>query len=257
MPTDDLAPTERFTSRAEHYAKHRPTYPRQLIEVLAQEAGLAPGSAIADIGSGTGILTQLFLESGYGVFAVEPNEAMRRQAERGLSDWATFHSVVGAAEATTLAAGSVDGVVAAQAFHWFDGPRAAAEFRRITRPGGFVALIWNVRKNGSSPFMAKYERIVHQFGSDSAHSSREQVTFERLRALFGPDLRRRTLPNSQDLDWVGLRGRLLSASYMPLPGSDGYGPMIASLQKTFDELQSNGRVRMEYETHIYFGPLKS
>lgn len=257
MPTDDLAPTERFTSRAEHYAKHRPTYPRELINVLAQKAGLAPGSTIADVGSGTGILAQLFVENGYGVFAVEPNEAMRRQAERLLSPWPTFHTICGAAEATTLAAGSVDGVVAAQAFHWFDGPRAAAEFRRITRPGGFVALIWNVRKNGSSPFMREYERIVHQFGSDHAHFSREQVTYERPCALFGPDLRRRTLPNSQDLDWVGLRGRLLSASYMPLPGSDGYQPMIASLQKAFDEFQINGRVRMEYETQIYFGPLGS
>lgn len=170
MPTrlDDLAPTERFTTRAEHYTKHRPRYPGELIQVVAQEAGLAPAARIADVGSGTGILAQLFLENGYTVFGVEPNEAMRGQAERLLSGWATFHSIAADAEATTLPAASVDGVVAAQAFHWFDAPRAVTEFRRITRPGGFVAVIWNVRDTDASPFMAEYERIVSQFGSDFA-----------------------------------------------------------------------------------------
>ena len=254
---DDLAPAERFSSRAEHYAKHRPRYPPGVLEILAQEAGLAPSSVIADIGSGTGILSHLFLENRNTVFGVEPNEAMRRQAERLLSGWATFYSIPGAAEETTLPAASVDGIVAAQAFHWFDGPRAVAEFRRIARPGGFVALVWNSRKTEGSPFMGEYERIVRQFGSDFARSGRERVPNGRLRELFGPELRQRTLANSQELDWEGLRGRLLSASYMPLPGVDGHGPMILRLSKAFDEFQVNARVRLDYETQIYFAGLGS
>ena len=252
---DDLLPTERFSSRVEHYAKYRPGYPNQLLALLSREAGYSPESVVADVGAGTGILTEILLRNGNTVFAVEPNREMRHAAERALGQYPAFHGVNGAAEATTLPDVSVDGVTVAQAFHWFDGPRAVAEFRRIVKPGGFVALIWNARDTAASPFMAEYERIVHAHGSNFARSGKELVSFDRLRELVGPELALHVLPNHQELNREGLRGRLLSASYMPLAGQSGYDQMLAELDAAFTAFQSGGRVRMDYQTRVYLARL--
>lgn len=249
--TDDLLPTQRFSSRAEDYAKHRPAYPASLIPLLSGEVGLSPSSVIADVGAGTGILTELFLRNGNTVFAIEPNEAMRKFAEQTLGNDSRFRSLNSTAEQIDLPDASVDGVVVGQAFHWFDGSKAAAEFRRILRPGGFIALIWNARDPALSPFAAEYERIVRTYGSEFARSGRELVSFDRLRELFGPGLRKRVLANFQELDWPGLRGRLLSASYMPLAGQPGHEPMLADLRRAFNAHQRQGRIRLDYETRIF------
>ena len=249
--TGEEHPTRRFSNRVEHYAKYRPRYPSELVSLLEREEGLAPTSVLADIGSGTGLLSELFLSNGNIVYGVEPNGPMRQAAERLLVGREGFRSVLGTAEDTTLPAASVDGVLAAQAFHWFDHDRAVREFRRITRPGGFVALIWNARLTDASAFMSDYERIVREFGSEFARSGRELVAEPVLQSAFGGRLRSSTLPNHQDLDWEGLRGRLLSASYMPSEGQPGFEPMLAALHRSFEAHQKNGIVRMEYETRVY------
>src|SRR5262245_10064267 len=109
-------PTERFSNRAENY-RYRPGYPDAVIETLIAEGLLTAASVVADIGSGTGLLTELFLRHGNRVFGVEPNDAMRRAGERLLREYSRFQSVAGQAEATTLAPHSVDWIVAGQAFH--------------------------------------------------------------------------------------------------------------------------------------------
>jgi ubiquinone/menaquinone biosynthesis C-methylase UbiE len=253
--TDGLLPTQRFSSRVDDYAKYRPGYPAELIPLLQREAGLSPATILADIGSGTGILTEIFLRSGNPVFAVEPNPGMRSAAERMLSNWPKFHSIDGTAENTGLADASVDGIVVAQAFHWFDHAKAMREFRRILKPAGFVALIWNARKTANSPFMAAYERIVATRGSDFARSGRELVPYETLKQLFHGNLTQHLLPNYQDLDWPGVRGRLLSASYMPLTGQKGHDEMIAELREAYDQFQKAGVVRLHYDTQVYLGRL--
>ena len=255
---DNLAPTERFSARAGHYAKSRPGYPTALLDFLVEEFALGPGSVIADVGSGTGILSRLLLERRLTVFAVEPNREMRQEAEISVRDSPNrenFHSVNGTAEATTLADASVDVVMAAQAFHWFDPDKAPGEFRRIARADGSVALIWNARRTDASAFMEEYERIVHEFGSEFARSGRELVPFDRLKHIFGPALKLRTFENFQELDWEGLRGRILSASYMPTEGAAGFAPMMEALRGSFDRHQRDGRVRLEYATQVYFAPL--
>lgn len=248
---DSLPPTQRFTSRVEDYARYRPGYPAKLLALLGNEVAFSADAIIADVGSGTGILSEQLLSNGNCVFGVEPNDSMRAAAQQRLAQYKSFRSVNGTAEATTLPDASVDGVTVAQAFHWFDGLRAVTEFRRIRKPGGFVALIWNVRNVTSSPFMAEYERIVHTFGSEFARSGKEIVSLARLGELFGSDLHEHVLPNHQDLDWPGLRGRLLSASYMPLPGQPGHEPMLAELERAFKSSQSDGRVRLDYQTRVY------
>lgn len=134
-------PTQRFSDRAEAYAKYRPGYPDELYGLLQRDAGLKTGSPVADLGSGTGLLTKLFLDHGHRVYAVEPNAEMRRAAETQFAGEPNFVNVSGRAEATTLPAQCVDLVAAGQAFHWFDPVAARLEIRRILRPGGQVALI--------------------------------------------------------------------------------------------------------------------
>src|SRR5258708_40365344 len=158
-PTDNLLPTQRFSSRVENYVRYRPGYPDAVVTLLETEVGLSSNSPIADVGSGTGILTALLLQHGITVYAVEPNDGMRMAAEQMLGGNPRFHSVAGTSESTGLPDDSVDGITVAQAFHWFNHQKAVAEFKRITKPGGVVGLVWESRMNERSAFMSPCERI--------------------------------------------------------------------------------------------------
>ncbi len=249
-------PKERFTTRVADYVRFRPGYPAELLDCLASDCGLEAGDSVADVGSGTGILTAGLLARGLRVFAVEPNEAMRRAAEQRLAAAPLFVSVAGSAEATALPDGSVDGVVAAQAFHWFDRDRARDEFARILRPGGVVALIWNDRRARGNSFLEGYERLLQDWGIDYAEVNHGLVDDAALAAFFSPGpFGRRTFANAQALDLEGLRGRVLSASYMPGPGHPRHEPMLAALEELFEASEQGGLVTLEYDTRITFGPL--
>ncbi len=148
---------ERFSNRVEDYVRYRPGYPRAVLDLLREECGFAPESVVADIGSGTGILTQMLLENGNVVYGVEPNAEMRAAGESLLQRYARFRSVAGSAEATTLPDASVDFVFVGQAFHWFEPKAARAEFERVLKPRGWVAVIWNERKKDATAFLREYE----------------------------------------------------------------------------------------------------
>jgi len=139
--------THRFDDRAEDYARHRPGYARELVPRLAAERGLPPGAHVADMGCGTGLLARSFLDAGCRVTGVEPSDPMRTQAGLQLGVRPGFACRAGTAEASGLPDACVHAVVAGQAFHWFDVERARAEFARVLRPGGWVALIWNDRSD--------------------------------------------------------------------------------------------------------------
>lgn len=251
MPSADA--TTRFSDRVQNYVRYRPGYPAPVLEVLRAETGLAPGHAVADVGSGTGISAKLFLDAGHPVYAVEPNAEMRAAAEAMLGGDARFHSVAGSAEATTLADASVDYVVAAQAFHWFAPAAVRPEWRRILRPGGWMVLLWNTRQTDSTPFLRAYEALLHEHGTDYASVNHENVTDESLRAVLEDGYARRVVPSAQVFDFAALKGRLLSSSYAPNVDHSGHAPMLAALESIFDEHQQDGRVRFEYDTEIYFG----
>jgi SAM-dependent methyltransferase len=245
--------TTRFSDRVENYVRYRPGYPPEVLDVLRAETGLAPGQAVADVGSGTGISAKLFLDAGHPVFAVEPNAEMRAAAEAMLGADPRFRSVAGSAEATTLPDASVDYVVAAQAFHWFHPAAVGPEWRRILRPGGWMVLLWNTRQTDSTPFLRAYEALLHEHGTDYTAVNHENVTDESLRAVLGEGYARRVVPSAQVFDFEGLKGRLLSSSYAPNVDHPGHGPMLAALERIFSEHQQDGRVRFEYDTEIYFG----
>jgi SAM-dependent methyltransferase len=252
-----MRPTERFTSRVEDYARYRPSYPPAAIGLLVERCGLAPGAVVADLGSGTGILTELLLQAGAEVFAVEPNDGMRAAAEAQVGGDPRFHSVKGSAESTTLDPGSVNLLVAGQAFHWFDAGRARSEAQRISRPGAWGALLWNERPPEATPFLADYEALLRGHAPEYARVTASRADLAAMRAFLGAAMEVRTFPNQQILDFEGLRGRLMSSSYAPEPGSAGHEPMIELLREVFARHQHCGRIVMPYSTLVYFAQLRA
>lgn len=246
-----MIPAERFSNRVSDYVSGRPGYPDEAVAWLSETFGLSPGALIADVGAGTGISSEALLRHGFAVVAVEPNDAMREAAIARLSGSPRFRSVSAPAEATTLPAESVDAVVAAQAFHWFDRERFRAECARILRPGGFVALLWNVRRLAGSPFAADYEALLREFGTDYLKVRHENVTEEELAAFFADAFKEHTFDNVQILDEPGLRARLLSSSYVPAAGHPRHEPMLAALAALFEKHQRGGKVAMEYDLRVY------
>lgn len=248
--------TQRFSDRVDAYVRYRPGYPDELIDLLKEEIGLAEGSVIADVGSGTGISSDLFLRRGMTVYAVEPNGKMREAAERMLEGNPLFHSLEGTAERTGLPDGSVDLVAAGQAFHWFDRERARSEFRRILKPGGHVLLFWNSRRTEGTPFLESYEGLLQQYGTDYNTINHQNIDDRIIGEFFSPDsFVKRTLYNEQVTDFDGAQGRLVSSSYVPNVNDPQYEPMLRDMRRIFDEHARNGTVRFEYDLVIYYGKL--
>ena len=247
------SPEQRFSNRVENYIRYRPSYPQELINLLEREAKLSPVSTIADIGSGTGIFSELLLKAGYQVDGVEPNQAMREAAERLLAGYPRFHSVDGSAQATNLPDQSMDLIVAAQAFHWFDTPESRTEFRRILKPGGKIALIWNERHLDTTPFLRGYETMLREFGTDYSEIRHENIGPESLKLIFPGGYETHAFSNSQQFDYEGLEGRLLSSSYTPVPGRPGYEPMLSELRRLFDAHQQGGQVSIDYDARVHLG----
>lgn len=244
--------TQRFSSRVENYARYRPGYPAAALDHLQAGCHVPQGGEIADLGSGTGLLTSQLLDRGFRVFAIEPNREMRGAAEKRLAQQPRFVSIAGSAEATTLADASVDAIVAGQAFHWFDQPRASSEFRRILRPGGPVVLLWNYRKLEATPFLAAYEALLHRYCPDYAEILDRELHRTQVEAFFSGRMTLSVFDHHQHFDWTGLQGRHLSQSYVPLDGPR-FEPMMRELRRLFDAHQHDGCIDFEYETRLYCG----
>src|SRR2546425_5633219 len=138
---------QRFSNRVADYVRYRPGYPLALIDLLRAECGLRPDHVIADVGSGTGFLSRLFLDNGNRVFGVEPNEEMRQAGEEYLAAHDKFSSVSGSSEATALPEASVDFITAAQALHWFEPGATRREFLRSLKPHGWGIVVWTDRRS--------------------------------------------------------------------------------------------------------------
>jgi SAM-dependent methyltransferase len=253
-------PTTRFSNRVDNYIRYRPGYPPQLIELLTNECGLTPNSVIADIGSGTGILSRILLDHGNTVFGVEPNPEMRAAGERLLASHKKFHSIAATAEATGLPSHSIDLITAAQAAHWFDTERARAEFVRILKPGGWpgsgrVVLIWNERRTDSTPFLAAYEQLLLTYGTDYEKIRHENTT-SNIDKFFAPSLfQYRQFENCQQFDYTALEGRLLSSSYVPEASHPRHTAMLQELHRIFTFYQVGGQVAFDYDTRVYYSQL--
>jgi SAM-dependent methyltransferase len=247
-------PTQRFSSRVESYVKYRPNYPPVILDILKSECGLSPTSVVADVGSGTGILTDLFLRNSNPVFGIEPNREMREAGEALLKGYPQFTSVVGRAEATTLADHSVAFIVAGQAFHWFDCKKTRREFARILNPKGWVVLLWNFRHVSGTPFLEAYEQLLLTYGTDYEAVTHKQTDRGEVESFFGAGgFTSKTLQNHQRFDLEGLKGRLLSSSYTLEAGHARYEAMLHTLESIFETHKVNGAVTFEYDTTMYYG----
>ena len=257
--TSPRDPTRRFSDRAEYYLRARPHYPQALLHFCRSDLELRPGDAIADVGSGTGLLSELFLPNGNPVFAIEPNPEMRQAAERLLSRFPNFHSRSASAESTGLPDESIQFVVAGTAFHWFDRNGAKLEFSRILTPGGYVLLVWNKRRR-EDDLNREYERIVRKYEIDPNHAARGLLSTEdpaELREFFAPQtFQTRQFDNSQSLDLETLLARALSSSNLPLPGQPRCQEMLDELREVFARHARDGRVIQQYDTRLFFGRLK-
>lgn len=242
---------ERFSNRVGNYVKYRPDYPREIVTFLENNCGLTKDSIIADVGCGTGISSRMFLENGNRVIGVEPNAAMLEAAVKYLAEFPWFQPVDGTSDKTTLPDSSVDFVVAAQAFHWFDPEKTRPEFHRILKPNGKIVLIWNERQLDTTPFLIEYEAFLVRYANDYGSVRHENIHEKELREFFDIEFGSATFQNVQIFDFDGLKGRMLSASYMPNEKDAIFPKMIEETYALFAKHAENGKIKVFYDTNVY------
>ena len=204
-----------FSPKVIDYIASRPDYPAKLFESLRIACNLRNGAVVADVGAGTGLFTRGLLQHGYQVIAIEPNAAMRAAADQLLSGFPGYRSEHGSAEAIPTPPSSVDLITAAQAFHWFEIDVARAEFLRVLRPEGKVALVWNDRVL-ADPLHVALDEIFARYGGAKrgalvAHESRRDFP-----KFFGSTVPVELTWNHEHyLDQSGLLSLVFSRSYMP------------------------------------------
>lgn len=243
---------ERFSNRVANYVKYRPSYPPGVLDLFKDELGLTTESVLADVGSGTGISAKIFLDGGASVIGIEPNEGMRAAAEEFLESYPKFSSVDGKADATTLDDSSVNIVYAAQAFHWFEPDATRTEFKRILKPGGYIALIWNERQLDTTPFLIDYEQFLLKFADDYTKVRHENVNREALGNFFQQDFSTARFSTAQVFDLEGLAGRAASSSYMPSADHERFDEMNNELKTLFAKHAESDKITVFYDTNVYY-----
>ena len=245
----------KFNGMGKIYSKYRPSYPINFIDYLFTDVGICQSSTIADIGSGTGILTGQLLEKGIKVYGIEPNCDMRAIAQSNLKNFPGFISVNGSAENTTIGDNSVDYITVAQAFHWFDREEFKKECQRILKPGGKVILVWNSRDNKSEIVVENYEvnrKYCPNFKgfSDGMYGETNKDDFSDF---FKGKYETKVFPNNLIFDMDGFIGRNLSSSYALKSDDAQYNNYVNELKKIYEKYSNKGQLIMSNLTLSYFG----
>jgi SAM-dependent methyltransferase len=236
--------TERFTGRVADYVRYRTRYPQQVLDLLHQRCGLLSTSRIADVGAGTGMLAELFLDNGNPVIAIEPNAEMRVACEQMKEKYAALTVVNATAEATTLANASVDFVTVGRAWHWFNYASALEEFRRILQPNGWVVLITNRRSKDGDIVAREYEQLLMDFGTDYRDLQTRYRIYEDATPLYpGGTMLREAIHGEQTLTLEEFLGQAQSSSTVPMPGDPRFAPMQTALHNFFEKFQRDGLLR--------------
>ncbi|OLE85818.1 MAG: hypothetical protein AUF79_16105 [Crenarchaeota archaeon 13_1_20CM_2_51_8] len=253
MPEDF---TSRFTGRARFYSTSRPSYPSRILDILRTNVGFDQSHIVADIGSGTGLLSELFLANGNHVIGVEPNDDMRIFAEKSVGKFSKFLNVRGTAEHTSLESASIDLVTVGQALHWFDCEASSREFARILKMKGHVCIVYNDRNNEDS-FMKDYNQVVSKYARNRA--SVPNIDDDYLSRFFRRGKYSKfSMPNEQLLDFEGLLGRMTSASYMPSPDDEEqFASLKEDVARLFQTYEQLGKVRMLCDTTVFLGKIRS
>ena len=248
--------TTRFSDRVDNYVRYRPAYPQELIHSLIESCPLDQSSTIADIGSGTGIFSQQLLDQQLSVLAVEPNTEMRHAAETMLLNYSQFRSVEGTGEDTSLDDSSIDLITVAQAFHWFDKPLALTEFRRILKPAGYLALVWN-RRDLKDDFQQAYENLLRELAPEYNRVNHMNIDDDEITAIFdGNNFQHFRYPYTQHFDCAAFLGRMQSSSYTPANGTEAMAKLIEAAVNLFEAHALDGELAFEYTSHLYLGQIK-
>jgi SAM-dependent methyltransferase len=250
-PSLHRAAQQGFSASVAAYGRGRPDYPLQLLPWLRQTLGLGPGRTAVDLGAGTGKFTRLMLQSGVGVIAVEPIEAMRSQL---LQNLAGVTVLAASAQSMPLADQSVDAVLCAQAFHWFAAPEALGEIARVLRPGGKLGLVWNVRDE-SVPWVAAISRIVtpHEGDTPRFHQGtwRQLFPSELFSGLQETAVENLHVGSVQDV----IVDRVMSVSFIAASSPAVRAEVAAQLDALIaaePQLNSKASVEFPYLTRAYW-----
>lgn len=245
----------KFDGMGKIYAQFRPSYPQEFIDYLFSHVGVNTESIIADIGSGTGILTKQLLQKGATVYAVEPNIDMRKVAEADLLSYANFSSIEGTDAKTTLPDKSIDYVTVAQAFHWFDPRAFKKECKRILIPSGKVILVWNSRDE-KSDLVQENDRINKKYCPNFKGFSggMRGATYEDdFSDFFSEEYEVRVFENPLKFDEQGFVGRNLSASYALKETDRDYNDYVAELKTLYEKYRIGNSIMMPNLTRCYVG----
>ena len=254
--------TERFSGRVRAYLAYRPRFPRETVAFLRERGALPEGSrvadfVIADIGAGTGMLAEVFLEAGHRVLAVEPNREMLEACRELAAQQPALDVVEGSAETTTLPDASVDLIAVGRAMHWFDWPRAHREFARILRPDGWVLVATNGHRDSGAAVSNRLSEILRTWRTDSAEADTRRDFNQRLQEFFDiSSWHRTTLHHSMTVDFATLLGYAESLSAIPRPSERGYDGMVAELRAVFDEYQRDGVLETPLTCQLFLGRLR-
>ena len=251
-------PTERFTGRVEVYRRYRSRFPREIIPLLQKRCGLTPASVIADIGAGTGMLAELFLENGNTVFAVEPNAEMRAACSELISSYPRLTCVGATAEATGLPDRTFDFITAGRAFHWFDRAKCRPEFQRILRRDGWVLLASadSLKGKEKETILQDYELLLREHGLDYAAIRNQYNVDDAVNEFFsGSEIYKEVFRTVEELTYEEFEGRTLSLSVTPQPDHPRFPAFRSALQIYFDRYQSHGKIRWPLDCAVCFGHL--
>jgi ubiquinone/menaquinone biosynthesis C-methylase UbiE len=248
--------TRRFDGRVDAYRRFRPTYPREIVDFLGERCALTTNSVIADVGAGTGLLSELFLRNGNSVFAIEPNDEMRSACKELEATYPHLASVKGTAECTCVADHSIDFVAVGRAFHWFDEEKCLKEFRRILKPSGWLAILNLGRREGREPLLQDYDELLVTHGSDyAAVRAKHDLVNTNAKFFSDGEVHHVEFSRVEELSYETLEGRTLSMSVMPLPGNSRFPAMKRALEDYFCRYESNGRIKIPLICHLYVGQL--
>lgn len=244
--------TQKFSGKADVYQQARPSYAQAMLDFIAQKWQIGEESQVADIGSGTGILTHQLLGLGAKVFAVEPNADMRAKAKELLGDNPNFFSVIGTAEQTSLPDHSFHLVTAASAFHWFDPQLFRQECDRILLEGAPVVLVWNEARLSEEINLGR-ERIFKQYCPNfKGFSGGRDARNRAKRAFFGDEIQEQHFPNPLSYDRQTFVNRALSASYSLIETDPEFDAYVTELGELFDQHAVDGKIVLPQDSVAYF-----